>query len=59
MIDFDQVKDACKRDVNTVGLSAVESINRALCRKITNSHTGNPSIPTSKGKARDEEEDGV
>ena len=35
-------KDACKRDVDTAGLKAVEAINRATWRKKINSHTSNP-----------------
>jgi len=35
-------KDAHKRDMDIVGLSAVKATNRATWDKITNSHTGDP-----------------
>ena len=37
-----QIRD-CKRDINTVGLNAIETINRATWRKEINSQTGDPT----------------
>jgi len=49
----DQVKHACKRDLNTAGLGTVEEINRATWRKKSNSQNQRAHM---KGKGQEEEE---